>query len=633
MTSVPAPITETPSSDTLGGSASVTLSGPMAEYERRKMWRQEAVATGERHREQLGLARLALAAVAGVVAWLSLGLGWWPAWLLLVPAAAFVGLLFAYDQVGRRILRAERAVRFYERGLERLNGAWANVGNPGTRFRNDEHPFAQDVDLFGPASVFERLCLARTAPGEDTLARWLLHPADAATVQARQAAVLDLRDRLDLREDLALRGADVPTGVDFAALVRWAETPAQLTWAGLRSLLLVVSTLNLLAVLLWLLVDPDLVPFPTLLPLGIMILVSVAVGAPFAPAVRRVLLPLEPMVRAVTLLAGVLARYEHEQVTAPRLRTLQADLQAAGQPPSEWVHELARLIESWHNQRNQLFLPFALLWFWNTQTALAIERWRHQLRAVGGGSVIAGWLTALGELEALSSLAAYAYECPGDVMPEVVDLTDVGGPVLEGTGLGHPLLPLQRCVRNDVRLGSDVQLLLISGSNMSGKSTFLRTVGVNTVLALAGGVVRAERFRLTPFALGATLRVQDSLAAGRSRFYAEITRIRQIVEIAQGPIPLLFLLDEVLAGTNSHDRGIGATAVVERLLASGAVGFVTTHDLALTTMAERFAPRAVNVHFADQFTDGALSFDYHMRPGVVPHSNALALMRAVGLAV
>jgi DNA mismatch repair ATPase MutS len=238
------------------------------------------------------------------------------------------------------------------------------------------------------------------------------------------------------------------------------------------------------------------------------------------------------------------------------------------------------------------------------------------------------WLAAMGELEALSDLAGYAYEHPDDPFPEVVD----EGPRFDGEGLGHPLLPVERSVRNDLRLG-DVRLMIVSGSNMSGKSTLLRTVGVNAVLALAGAPVRATRLRLSPLAVGACMRVQDSLQEGLSHFYAEIKRLRQLVDLGGGPLPLLFLLDEVLHGTNSHDRRIGAAALIRGLVDAGGVGLVTTHDLALAQIAEELGPRAANVHFEDHLEGEKIVFDYRLRPGVVRKSNALALMRAVGLQV
>jgi DNA mismatch repair ATPase MutS len=234
-------------------------------------------------------------------------------------------------------------------------------------------------------------------------------------------------------------------------------------------------------------------------------------------------------------------------------------------------------------------------------------------------------------MEALCSLAGHAWEHPEDPFPELT--ADAGGPLFDGEALGHPLLPEGACVRNDLRLDGDLQLLLVSGSNMSGKSTLLRTVGVNAVLAQAGGTVRARRLRLSPLAVGASIRINDSLLAGRSRFYAEITRLRELVALAAGDLPLFFLLDEILHGTNSHDRQIGAEAVVRGLVERGAIGLVTTHDLALAQVAEALAPQAANIHFQDHMEAGRMVFDYRIHPGVVTKSNALELMRSVGLDV
>jgi DNA mismatch repair ATPase MutS len=235
----------------------------------------------------------------------------------------------------------------------------------------------------------------------------------------------------------------------------------------------------------------------------------------------------------------------------------------------------------------------------------------------------------VGEFEALGSLASYAYEHPQDPFPELVE----DGACFEGEGLGHPLIPEARSVRTDLRLSGDLCVLIVSGSNMSGKSTLLRTLGTNTVLALAGAPVRARRLRLAPLQLGASIRVQDSLQAGASRFYAEITRLRQIVRLTEGALPVLYLLDEILHGTNSHDRRIGAEGVVRGLIERGAIGLITTHDLALARIAENLAPRAANVHFEDHLEGGRMTFDYRLRPGTVERSNALELMRSIGLEV
>ncbi len=211
-------------------------------------------------------------------------------------------------------------------------------------------------------------------------------------------------------------------------------------------------------------------------------------------------------------------------------------------------------------------------------------------------------------------------------MPDVID----GEAIFDGDAVGHPLIPDDRRVANDVRIGGEPRLLIVSGSNMSGKSTLLRSIGVNTLLALAGAPVCASRLRVSPMSVGASISLNDSLQEGASRFYAEILRIRDILRT---PPPLLFLLDEVLGGTNSHDRRIGAEAIIRSLVARGAIGLATTHDLALAQIAEELSPRAANVHFEDEIKDGLVTFDYRMRPGVVTKSNALELMRAVGIEV
>jgi DNA mismatch repair ATPase MutS len=261
---------------------------------------------------------------------------------------------------------------------------------------------------------------------------------------------------------------------------------------------------------------------------------------------------------------------------------------------------------------------------WTPHLALRVEAWR---RASGGA--VRRWLTATGEMEALCSLAGYAFEHPADSFPEFA----ADGPHFEAQGIAHPLLAESQAVRNVVSLGGTLRLLVVSGSNMSGKSTLLRTVGVNAVLAQAGAPVRAARLRLSPLAVGASIRLNDSLQGGVSRFYAEILRLRQILDLTAGSQPVLFLIDEFLHGTNSHDRRIGAEAVVRSLLDRGAAGFITTHDLALADIADVLGSRAANVHFEDRVENGSIHFDYIMRPGVVRKSNAIELMRSVGLEI
>ena len=591
---------------------------PHGEYTRRLTARRDRQAACERRLAVLGNARfvvfmagVALVIAAFVLQWLA------PAWLL-VPAAVFLGLSIAYQRVARTCYAARVAVDFYEKGLARLEDRWAGTGNPGTRFLDAEHPNAADLDLFGPGSVFEVLCTARTRAGEETLAGWLRAPADPDEVRARQEAVAELRPRLDLREDLACLGAVVPAGVDLEGLAGWGAGPPVPGALAARLAATGVAALAVVALVAW------AAGWTTSLPFAAAVAVEIALSQYLRPRVRQILGPVEQRARELLVFAGLLGRIENEPAASPRLRALRQALDTAGLPPSKQMADLFALLDLLDWRRNLYFAPVGALLLWTTHLAFAVERWRQR-----AGHAVGRWIEVVGQFEALCSLAGYAHENPADPFPEVV----AGEACFDGGGLGHPLLPRAQCVRNDVALGGDLRVLLVSGSNMSGKSTLLRTVGVNAVLALAGAPVRAGRLRLTPVVVGATLRIQDSLQAGRSRFYAEILRVRQLVDLAGGSPPLLFLLDEVFHGTNSHDRRHGAEAVVRGLVHRGALGLVTTHDLALTHIVDALAPRAANVHFADQVEDGRITFDYRMRPGVVQHSNALALMRAVGLEV
>jgi hypothetical protein len=359
-------------------------------------------------------------------------------------------------------------------------------------------------------------------------------------------------------------------------------------------------------------------------PLAAMLALEFLYFLPLRTRVIGALHAAEGPARDLDILAHAVECLERHSFSAARLRALRGELDTAGVPASVAIRRLERLVALHDWQHNQFFAPIGAALLWGTHLAWAIERWRGLY-----GSHVRGWLRIVGEFEALSSLSAYRYEHPDDRWPEISE----GPAMFAAAGLGHPLIGSARMVRNDVDLSDPLHLLVVSGSNMSGKSTLLRTVGVNAVLALAGAPVRATALRLTPVAIGATLRIQDSLQQGRSRFYAEITRVRALADLTNGPLPLLFLLDELFQGTNSHDRLVGASGVLAQFVEHGAIGLITTHDLALTEIADRFGPRAANVHFEDRYENGELQFDYRLKPGPVTRSNAIALMRAVGLDV
>ena len=303
---------------------------------------------------------------------------------------------------------------------------------------------------------------------------------------------------------------------------------------------------------------------------------------------------------------------------SPRLRGLGERLARA----EVALGKLERLQVRLSARRNLLFAPIAAMLFWGTHHRWAIERWRrrHQREA-------RGWVRAAGEFDALLALAQYCIERPGHVFPEFDDV-----PGLEARGLGHPLIPEARLQRNDVRLGrGEADMLIVTGSNMSGKSTLLRTIGVNFVLARMGAPTAATTFRLGPLALGASIAVHDSLQDGVSRFLAELLALKAVLNTGSKEEPLLFLLDEVLQGTNSDDRRAAVAALLRELGRRSAVGVMTTHDLSLTELAHELPGRVRNMHFTERVVDGAMEFDYQLREGVLARGNALDLMRILDL--
>ena len=588
------------------------------EYSRRIAFWSEAIAHGERIHYLVSNLRLAAAAAGAAVVWLAFvrdAIS--PSWTL-APLAGFIALVAVHARVLQRNERAARARRLYERGLDRLEGRWAGSGPDGARFLAD-HAYARDLDLFGHGSLFQLLDTARTEAGQDTLADWLRRPAAIEEILARQAAVVELAPQVEFREALAVIAAEAQVG-RTSALDRWAAmSPVGLSLAlgtlfaafGVVTAMLVTAALMgrvpRSVVLAWLVAE---------------IAVAVRWRRPVADVVHRI----DTASDDLGLFRELLETIESGAFVAPWLAALHARLVSGGVRPSRHIARLQAFVSLLDQyQHNPYFRVIGTPLLVGGVLAVAIDRWQ-----TAHGRALAGWLRAVGELEALASFATYAYEHPADPFPTLT----TAGPVFDARAIAHPLLSGSGAVPNDVALGGQgPQVLIVSGSNMSGKSTLLRAVGVNVVLGLAGAPVRAASLVLSPVALGATIRVEDSLLAGQSRFYSEILRIRGIVETARGPLPLLFLLDEILHGTNSYDRRIGAEAIVRALAGAGAIGLITTHDLALTELPATLGPRVANVHFEDRIVDGKMVFDYRMREGVVERSNALALMRAIGLDV
>ena len=598
----------------------ISRSGARHEYAGRLRAHEAQKSSEERVERRLGYVKVAIAALTVfLVFWLLhqprlLG-------LLLLPVALFVLLEVWHGKLIERVRFRVRSIEFYRRGIARTENRWAGCGEGGERFLEPKHPYARDLDLFGEGSLFQLLNMARTVAGEETLAAWLLAAAPREEISARQEAVRELTPRVDFRENIFLLGETLRAAVDPEKLASWGERAPVLgseVRRVLSSAFLVLWIGSLAAWGLWGL--GWCAALTTLLNLGW--------SRHLSSALNEAAGAIEDATEDLIVLSGVLALVEREPFVSTRLSGLQAALRTDDIPPSRAIRTLARIVE-YLNQRHNLFLrPLDRVTFWSAQLAFAAEAWQQKY-----GRRIRGWLKAVGEVEALNALAAFAFENPGDAFPEIVDLASSPGQALfAAEDLAHPLLPAT-AVRNSFQLGDELQVVILSGPNMAGKSTFIRAVGLNAVLAQCGAPVRATRLRLSRLTVAASICVLDSLSGGVSRFYAEIGRIKCIVELSRAEIPVLFLLDELLSGTNSADRLAGSEFIVRSLAERNAIGIVSTHDLALTRIPGVLGRSAANYHFDDRLEKDALAFDYKLKSGVVTSSNALKLMRAIGLEI
>jgi hypothetical protein len=583
---------------------------------------------------------------------LAIAFGVWaeaePAPLPMIFAALTLLAFFLLISLHRRVkLRAawlQELVALNDQGLHRLDRNWDAL--PIRRVTRDltGHPYAHDLDLYGRASISQILGPV-SGVGASVIDDWLLARAEPTTSRMRQEAVRELAPRYELREGLAAHGSRAARAstADLDRFLKWAEADAGV--AGRRAILWaarIISALTVTLATLQILGWTDR-PF-WLLPSAGAILLTMTAGARAQTTFRRA----APGEELITHYPGLLAVAEEAAFQAPLLGEIQHRIAAGGRPASR---ELARLAQLLHladlRHSAMLYLPVQLLTLWDFHLLDALERWQRR-----AGASVRGWIEAAGELEALASIATLAHDQPDWAFAEVVDVTanEPGAPlesaVFEGEAIGHPLLPAKQRVDNDVRVGPPGTFLLVTGSNMSGKSTLLRAIGTNAVLAQAGAPCCARRLRLSPLEIWSCIRVEDSLARGVSYFMAELQRLKAIVDAATRPTSavhdgragragLLFLIDEVLNGTTTAERQIAARRVISHLIEAGAIGAVTTHDLDLARGPE-LAERAELVHFRESLhQDGGerleMTFDYQLRPGLATSTNALTLLEFVGL--
>jgi hypothetical protein len=609
------------------------LLDPRVEYARRLASHKETIAAKERLHVRAGNLKLAAIIAGLLMLWLCFSRNLFaPVWLA-SPVVAYFALAVWHERVLQARARAETAAAFYQRGIARIEDRWAGTGQSGDRFRDANHLYTDDLDIFGRGCLFELLSTARLPMGEDCLAQWLRFPSPVADVVERQNLVADLRDRVDLREAIAVTGEALRVRLNPESLTAWAEGNAVMpraAWRGVAILLALAFACALIYALARLAYTPLL----------IVLLLESLMWRWLQPRTLKFIRAVNCNAEGLVLFSQILERLEKESFDSVRLRGYVEQLNHGREPASHAIRRLARIVY-WIDSCEGLYARLLNIpALFTLQVGFAADAWRRE-----SGAKIRRWSEIVAEMEALLSLASYSFEHPGDPFPEFViepqhddhqnDEQNDQQPaaLFDGSELGHPLIAAAQCVRNSVRLDRETRLLLVSGSNMSGKSTLLRTVGINAVLASAGAPVRAKSLRMSPLALGTRIRSTDSLQEGRSNFYTEILRIRKVFELADRAAPLLYLFDELLEGTNSKDRRIGAEGLLRALTSRNAIGIVSTHDLALTGITVSLGGVVRNQHFQDSVVNGEMRFDYKLQDGVVAKSNALELMRLIGLKV
>jgi len=550
----------------------------------------------------------------------------------LASGLAFAWLVVRHRRVRRERERLEHLVDVNREARARLRRDWEalpETADGGARRADGpaEHPYADDLDVVGRTSVVRLLSTVSTAAGAERVRRWLLDRAGPEDVASRQETVRSLAPEDDVRQRwvAAARQAGVTPADRVGPFLEWAEGATWLAdrgWLLWTARLLPLANGGLMAAH-----AAGVTAYPWwLLGLVAALAVSGVSSARIHPVFDRVTRGEENAGRHASLLETVVSMPGEGRLLEEARRAVSGPPDAAAA-----LERLEQLISASDVRRNALaHLPLQLLFLWDVHLLWLLERWQRRF-----GDEVREWFDALGRVDALLALSVLDADHDDWTYPEI----DQSADSLGAGDLGHPLLEPDECVRNDVRVGPPGTFLLVTGSNMSGKSTLLRSLGLAAVLAQAGAPVPAGRLRLPPLEVHTSMQVEDSLSEGVSEFMAELRRMRQVVAGAEaagdGPARALYLLDEPLQGTNEAERREGVRIVLRRLVGSGAVGAVATHDLRVHHTPELEAAADV-VHLTGDVSEGAegplLSFDYRLRPGPAPSTNALALMRAVGLA-
>jgi ABC-type multidrug transport system fused ATPase/permease subunit len=553
-------------------------------------------------------------------------------WLLvLVGGGSFAFLMKQHNQVAYQKQHATFLAEINEQEILRQQNQLATFPDGHTFIRRD-HPYVADLDVFGSHSLYQLINRTTTEAGRERLADWLSEATSSAEIIDRQRAVQELTPQLAWRQEFQAAGQHFTNRQsDFRKLLAWLEEPVHLlphaTKYRVASVILaVLTTLALLYHMRFAYASDFLL---NTLPLIVMIVINFLFLKRFKYVAEEIIDRTHENVKTLGGYQALILKIEAEEFESPRLQQLQAAFRQDNFSASQEINTLKKILEiaqlkgTESTGDNKLYPIINILWLIDPHWIIRAERWKTRNRAY-----VKAWADAVGTFEALSSLAGFAHANPTYTFPEVRE----GACTIRFTALGHPLLPPDRRVCNDFNLQSSDNIVMITGSNMAGKSTFLRTVGANLVLALMGAPCCATSGEVTVMQLFSSMRTQDNLEEGVSSFYAELKKIEQLLKLIQSGQPVFFLLDEMFKGTNSKDRHRGGFSLIKQLEELNAFGIISTHDLELAEEAGKHA-LVTNYSFNSDIREGEMTFDYHLTPGLCRDFNASELMRRSGIKI
>lgn len=577
---------------------------------------------------------LFLAGVVGVIYF------WSESWAVLATIVAvtllpFILLIKYHNRLFYKKDYLEKKIEINEQELAALNYD-TSAFDDGEEFVNPAHLYTFDLDVFGPNSLFQYINRTCTQLGKNRLADWLdRHLEKKEEIVKRQEAVSELAPELKFRQRFRILGlVHKGKAADEVELKAWSESPSIFrTKPLLRALPVVVTVTNIVCITL---------AFAGILPgsaYGAIWTFFVAAGFCFTGRVTKIQAIYGKKLQILSTYAGLLRLMEEQPMKSPLLKEIKDKIGGEKRKASHSIGRLSKLMDEL-DQRNNVFMYVILngLFFWELRQIMRIEAWKEQY-----ASELPGWLNAIGQIDALNSLATFAYNHPDYTYPSLFDKGDMPATdsasgnhtpfLFRAEALGHPLMHRDRCVRNDIDLEKRPFFIIITGANMAGKSTYLRTVGINYLLACVGAPVCALQMEVYPARLITSLRTSDSLTDNESYFFAELKRLKLIIDKLHAGEELFIILDEILKGTNSMDKQKGSFALIKQFMALKANGIIATHDLLLGTLIELFPDDIRNFCFEADITNNELTFSYRLRPGIAQNMNACFLMKKMGIAV